>query len=118
SPSAAGRTYTTREMLDLERQIIERMHAGRDTQEPLISRETHAEVLIRHAHLSEAQTTAVRQIMANRDQTVALEGVAGAGKTTTLVVIREAAERDGYAVQGLAPTSRATQKVAEAGITS
>src|SRR5262249_33955401 len=30
----------------------------------------------------------------------------------------EAAERDGYDVRGLAPTSRATQKVAEAGITA
>jgi ATP-dependent exoDNAse (exonuclease V) alpha subunit len=48
----------------------------------------------------------------------ALEGVAGAGKTTSLVVIREAAEREGYKVKGFAPTSRAAQKLAEAGIES
>jgi len=48
----------------------------------------------------------------------ALEGVAGAGKTTSLAAIREAAERDGYKVEGFAPTSRAAQKLGEAGIES
>jgi ATP-dependent exoDNAse (exonuclease V) alpha subunit len=49
---------------------------------------------------------------------MALEGVAGAGKTTSLSAVRQAAEREGYAVEGLAPTSRAAQKLAEAGIAS
>src|SRR5207244_4283332 len=49
---------------------------------------------------------------------VALEGVAGSGKTTALAAIRDAAQRDGYLVQGFAPTSRAAQKLAEAGIAS
>ena len=48
----------------------------------------------------------------------ALEGVAGAGKTTSLAAIREAAEREGYKVEGFAPTSRAAQKLGEAGIES
>ena len=47
-----------------------------------------------------------------------LEGVAGAGKTTSLTAIREAAEREGYQVVGLAPTSRAAHKLAESGIES
>ena len=47
-----------------------------------------------------------------------LEGVAGAGKTTSLTAIREAAEREGYQVIGLAPTSRAAHKLAESGIES
>lgn len=47
---------------------------------------------------------------------MALEGVAGGGKTTSLAVVREGAERAGYQVEGLAPTSRAAQKLAEAGI--
>jgi len=50
----------------------------------------------------------------SRDQVTALEGVAGAGKTTSLVAIREAAEREGYKVEGFAPTSRAAQKLGEA----
>lgn len=38
------------------------------------------------------------------------------GKTTTLAVIREGAENEGYRVEGFAPTSRAAQKLAEAGM--
>ena len=38
------------------------------------------------------------------------------GKTTTLAVIREGVEAEGYKVEGFAPTSRAAQKLAEAGI--
>jgi ATP-dependent exoDNAse (exonuclease V) alpha subunit len=47
---------------------------------------------------------------------VGLDGVAGAGKTTTLAVIREGAEAQGYKVEGFAPTSRAAQKLADAGM--
>ncbi|WP_051978931.1 AAA family ATPase [Edaphobacter aggregans] len=45
-----------------------------------------------------------------------LDGVAGAGKTTTLPVIREGAEAQGYMVEGFAPTSRAAQRLSEAGM--
>jgi len=71
-----------------------------------------------HSHLSPSQRAAVEQILSSRDQITALEGKAGAGKTTSLAAIREAAERDGYAVKGLAPTSRAAQILREAGIES
>jgi len=47
-----------------------------------------------------------------------LEGVAGAGKTTSLAAVHEAAEQEGYEVRGLAPTSRAAHKLAESGIES
>jgi ATP-dependent exoDNAse (exonuclease V) alpha subunit len=69
-----------------------------------------------HPDLSDAQRYVVGQILASRDRVVALEGVAGAGKTTTLTAIRAAAERDGYRVEGLAPTSRAAHRLADAGI--
>ena len=49
---------------------------------------------------------------------MALDGVAGAGKTTVLAAVRDAAERDGYHVEGFAPTSRAAQQLADAGIPS
>ena len=47
-----------------------------------------------------------------------LHGTAGAGKTTSLVAVNEAAEREGYQVEGLAPTSRAAQQLEDAGIAS
>jgi ATP-dependent exoDNAse (exonuclease V) alpha subunit len=71
-----------------------------------------------HAHLSEPQRAAIAQILASHDRILALEGVAGAGKTTALAAVREAAERGGYQVEGFAPTSRAAQQLEEAGIPS
>jgi ATP-dependent exoDNAse (exonuclease V) alpha subunit len=47
-----------------------------------------------------------------------LQGLAGSGKTSTLSSIREGAERNGYAVEGFAPTSRATAQLREAGISA
>ena len=55
-------------------------------------------------------------IFVSREKIVGLDGVAGAGKTTTLAVIREGAEAHGFSVEGFAPTSRAAHKLAEAGI--
>ena len=43
---------------------------------------------------------------------ILLMGNTGSGKTTTLAVIREGVERDGYTGEGFAPTSRAAQKLA------
>jgi ATP-dependent exoDNAse (exonuclease V) alpha subunit len=55
-------------------------------------------------------------VLTSRDRMMALEGVAGGGKTTSLAAVREAAVSAGYEVEGLAPTSRAAQKLAEAGM--
>jgi len=58
----------------------------------------------------------VDEIFLSREKIVGLDGIAGAGKTTTLSVIREGAEAEGYKVEGFAPTSRASQKLAETGM--
>jgi hypothetical protein len=117
-PSGApGRAFTTREMIDLERHTIQMMQAGQQAYPPLLvvtSRELERE----HPQLSDRQRAAVAQILASRDQIQALEGVAGAGKTTTLSAVRLQAERAGYLVEGFAPTSRAVQKLGESGIPS
>ncbi len=42
--------------------------------------------------------------------------MAGAGKTTTLTAIRNAAESQGYRVEGFAPTSRAARQLNQTGI--
>ncbi len=40
------------------------------------------------------------------------QGLAGTGKTSSLDAIREGAERNGYAVQGFAPSSKAASQAA------
>ena len=50
----------------------------------------------RHPELNTSQCQAVDEIFLSREKIVGLDGVAGAGKTTTLSVIREGAEAEGW----------------------
>src|SRR5260370_893657 len=115
---APGRAFTTEEMIHYERDTIHAMRAGQNQHAPIASFERRREIEQDHSHLSESQRAAVEQILSSRDQGTALEVVAAAGKNTSLAVVREAAEREGYKVEGFAPTSRAAQKLGEAGIES
>jgi conjugative relaxase-like TrwC/TraI family protein len=115
-PGAAARTFTTREMVDLERDTIARMRAGQNICTPLVPAHISRDIATAAGHLSESQRAAVDQILASRDQILGLEGVAGAGKTTALSAVRLAAERAGCHVEGFAPTSRAAHRLTDAGI--
>jgi conjugative relaxase-like TrwC/TraI family protein len=111
----AGRAFTTDEMQGYERDIVRRMQAGRD-KNVIVDGYTREWTFKRHPHLSVSQHRAVEDVLESRDKMMALEGVAGAGKTTSLAAVRDAVEHHGYEVKGLAPTSRAAQKLAEAGM--
>ncbi len=113
-----GRAFTTSEMLACERDVIHAMRRGQDQHEAIASIQVRSGIEDNHSRLSESQRKAVDQVLSSRDQITALDGVAGAGKTTSLAAIREAAELEGYQVRGFAPTSRAAQKLGEAGIES
>jgi ATP-dependent exoDNAse (exonuclease V) alpha subunit len=112
----AGRAFTTGQMQGYEREIIERMKMGQGNREVLADGQTRQQTMERHPHLSLSQRNAVEEVLTSRDRMMALEGVAGGGKTTSLAAVREAAVSAGYEVEGLAPTSRAAQKLAEAGM--
>jgi conjugative relaxase-like TrwC/TraI family protein len=117
--SGADRQFTTTEMIRMEREIIARMQEGnrRTFSDPmLVSPQVRTTTEDRHPELSAAQRSAVDDILISRGKIIGLDGVAGAGKTTALSVIREAAVIEGYHVEGFAPTSRAAQKLAEAGM--
>ena len=115
----AGKQYTTATMVHMEREIVGRMQEGnrRDYSDPmLVSPQVRIATEDRHPELNASQRQAVDEIFLSREEVVGLDGIAGAGKTTTLSVIREGAEADGYRVEGFAPTSRAAQKLGEAGM--
>jgi conjugative relaxase-like TrwC/TraI family protein len=115
----ADRQFTTSAMVRMEREIITRMRDGnqRGYGDPmLVSPQVRISAEDRHPELSASQRQAVDSILISRERIVGLDGVAGTGKTTTLSVIREAAVAEGYRVEGFAPTSRAAQKLSEAGM--
>jgi conjugative relaxase-like TrwC/TraI family protein len=115
----AGQQYTTATMVRMEREIVSWMQEGnrRNYSDPmLVSPQVRISTENRHPELNTSQRQAVDEIFLSREKVVGLDGIAGAGKTTTLSVIREGAEADGYRVEGFAPTSRAAQKLGEAGM--
>ena len=115
----AAPLYTTAEMVRMEQEIVGRMQSGnqRYYSDPmLVSPSLRIGTEDRHTELSPAQREVVDDIFVSREKIVGLDGIAGTGKTTTLAVIREGVEAEGYKVEGFAPTSRAAQKLAEAGI--
>jgi conjugative relaxase-like TrwC/TraI family protein len=115
----AGQQYTTAAMVRMEREVIGRMQEGnrRNYSDPmLVSPQVRIATEDRHPELNASQRQAVDEIFLSREKVVGLDGIAGAGKTTALSVIREGAEAGGFRVEGFAPTSRAAQKLGEAGM--
>ncbi len=93
-------------MLRMERDIITRMQEGnqRGMSDPmLVSPQIRIATEDRHPELNASQRQVVDQLFLSREKIVGLDGVAGAGKTTALAVIREGAAAQGYKVEGFAP---------------
>ena len=121
SDGRAAPLYTTAEMVRLEREIVDLVKNGNERRyetSMLVSPVLRIRMEDAHPELSKSQLAAVDDIFLSREKIVGLDGVAGAGKTTTLSVIREGVEAHGYRVEGFAPTSRAAQNLAEAGVMS
>jgi AAA domain/TrwC relaxase len=111
-----GRQFTTAKTIEAEYEILRRMREGQNEVQPVLSRPHAISVADQYVHLNPAQKSVVEEVLSSPDRIQGIQGFAGAGKTTTLAVIRSAAEMQGYQVEGLAPTSRATRQLNEAGI--
>ena len=114
--SVPGRQFTTAKTIEAEHEILRRMREGQNHVEPVLSRPHAIAVADQHSHLNRAQKSVVEDVLSSPDRIQGIQGFAGAGKTTTLTVIRSAAESQGYQVEGFAPTSRAARQLNEAGI--
>jgi conjugative relaxase-like TrwC/TraI family protein len=117
--SVRGPQITTASMLRMESETVQLMQDGnkRGFEDPmLVGQGIRIATEDRHPKLNAAQREAVDAVFLSREKIVGLDGIAGGGKTTTLAIVREGAEADGYKVAGFAPTSRAAQKLGEAGI--
>ena len=117
-PHASARQITTDRMIAMEKEIITTMRAGQGQAEPMMSHFAASQMAEQHPHLNRSQERAVEQVLTSSDRIQAIRGFAGVGKTTALSAIREGAESAGYAVEGFAPTSRATQQLRDAGISA
>jgi conjugative relaxase-like TrwC/TraI family protein len=113
-----GRQFTTRETIVAELATVGHMQRGQNTVEPILPKERAAAHADTRELLNPAQRKAIEEVLSSHDRVHGLQGLAGSGKTSTLSSIREGAERNGYAVEGFAPTSRATAQLREAEISA
>jgi ATP-dependent exoDNAse (exonuclease V) alpha subunit len=118
SQSLPARQFTTAKTIEAEHEIVRRVREGQSQIEPVLTRQHAVTLADQHPHLNRAQMTVVEDVLSSPDRIQGVQGFAGAGKTTTLSVVRDAAKSHGYAVEGLAPTSRAARQLNDAGVES
>jgi conjugative relaxase-like TrwC/TraI family protein len=111
-----GRQFTTAKTIAAEHEIVTRVLEGRNQVAPVLSRSQAISVADQQHHLNRTQRSVVEEVLSSPDRIQGIQGFAGSGKTTTLSVIRNAAETQGYQVEGFAPTSRAARQLGEAGV--
>jgi len=115
---ASAHLLTTAKMIAAEREILRQVHRGELGVQPILTRHEALFFSDQHPHLNRAQRSVIEDVLSSQNRLQGIQGYAGAGKTATLSIIRIAAVSQGYEVVGLAPTSRATRQLAEAGIQS
>ena len=117
SISSPNGTFTTPEMVALERENLDLMRAGRGQTPPIAAAEEIRQWATDRGLLSD-QIEVAQLTLTTPDWLTSIEGRAGSAKTTTVGAIREFAEEHGYAVRGFAPTTRAVKALSEAGVES
>jgi conjugative relaxase-like TrwC/TraI family protein len=112
----SARRFTTAHMVQAEKKIVQTVLDGQGRAPQLMSIQQAIPLSEANPQLNRAQRNAIEKVLTSNDRIQGLQGVAGAGKTTTLASIRRGAEQNGYTVEGFAPTSRAARQLRDAGI--
>jgi conjugative relaxase-like TrwC/TraI family protein len=113
---SSGRRFTTPETIAAERANVRYVLEGRNTVAPIMPAEEAREQANTRDSLNDSQRKAIEEVLISGDRIHGLQGLAGTGKTTILEVLREGAEKNGYTVEGFAPTSKAAGQLRDAGI--
>jgi conjugative relaxase-like TrwC/TraI family protein len=115
---ASGRVFTTQQVIAAERDVVRIMRDGQNRTPQIMTIQQAIADTDTYSHLNSSQRRAIEEILVSRDRVQGLQGFAGVGKSTALSSVRESAERNGYVVEGFAPTSRAARQLRDAGLTA
>jgi conjugative relaxase-like TrwC/TraI family protein len=107
----AGKEVATRESLDRERDMIERISRGIGQFERLGGQHEFAD----SAFLRPEQKQAIEFVLDSRDLAVNIRGAAGTGKTATLQELQRGLEESGRQVLAVAPTMSAVEELQKVG---
>lgn len=105
------RGRTTRRSARLEQAIVQHLALALDDARPIASADRLLAVL-EHAGLTPAQEQALVAVATSRDRVTGIHGVGGAGKSTLMKSLNEAAE-PGTTLVALAPTSSAVANLGQ-----
>jgi conjugative relaxase-like TrwC/TraI family protein len=115
---ASGRAFTTQQVIGAERDVIRVMRNGQGQAPQIMPIQQAVAHTDSYSYLNSSQRHAIEEVLVSRDRVQGLQGFAGVGKSASLLAVREGAERNGYVVEGLAPTSRAARQLRDSGISS
>jgi conjugative relaxase-like TrwC/TraI family protein len=106
-PHLGGPRYSTPEMLDVERRLVESAVRRQDSGVAVADRFVVAQAIGSGPGLADEQATLVRELTRSGDGVQVIRAAAGTGKTYALAVARDAWEQSGVPVYGCALAARA-----------
>ena len=114
---------TTKEMQQIEKEVISYIHKTNGTANQIEKDSTKIDAAIKEYEqkvgyqMTNDQRAAVHHILQSKDKIIGIQGDAGTGKTTVFQHVRQEMEKRGYEVRGITPTGKAADVMAnEAGI--
>lgn len=99
---------TIKHTLAMEQLCIEKMKAGQQQVIPVLSKDSsQIQEVQNHKRLTQGQKEAITLMLTTQDRMVAIQGIAGAGKTTALKEIKRLCENNQFKTVVLANTANA-----------
>lgn len=99
--------FTTKEALLVEEHMLKKIEFGKNRFDSIENNAT--KITDHYETLTHGQKNALITSLMSRDQFIAWQGVAGAGKTYALNILRSIATENGYRVKGFAQSAEASQ---------
>jgi ATP-dependent exoDNAse (exonuclease V) alpha subunit len=108
----------SKQMMQMEQQNLQIIKSTRDIYEPVFSEQKINKIIEKFENknkflLSRGQKEAVYMALKSSDAYMAWQGVAGAGKTTSIQIVADAFRGQNYQVIGMAPTGKAAEELAK-----
>ncbi|MEO1685036.1 MAG: MobF family relaxase [Cyanobacteria bacterium J06631_12] len=110
---AAKDRHTTQAAIERERETISIMESGQGKENAISTPTDVLQLTADEQTLTMGQYKAILDTATSRDQFIAWQGVAGAGKTYSLRLLSHLASEKGYRVSGYAPSAQAANTLSE-----
>ncbi|MEZ8808920.1 AAA family ATPase, partial [Vibrio atlanticus] len=118
-----GTRWTTHAALETEKRILQNIDDGKDQHQPFATHKQVQDFLDTKPRLTQGQKDAITLISTTKDSFVAIQGLAGTGKSTMLEsnieliqLVKEASQQPEQSVIGLAPTHAAVAELESKGV--